>query len=139
MLNFIDAINTVLEEQDKTTKNLFDDRIISENTFYKYKNRYPSLKTLINLLNYLKVSIDYLFEFKDENIFVPYKYNSLAFYRNLTTLLGSKKISGRQFCSDLHFSRDNINRWKNGTQPSIQTLIEIANYFNCTIDELLMP
>lgn len=138
MIDFISAVKNVLDENNKTTVELFKDKIISENTFYKYRKRYPNLKTLIKIANYLEVSVDYLFELKDENLFVPYSANQEGFYNNLIALIKSANISCRKFCKDLHFSRDNVLRWKKGTQPSVQVLLEIAKYFNCFIDDLLI-
>ena len=137
VIDFIKTIKDILDEQGKTTQDLFNSKIISEDTFYKYKQRYPSLKTLINIVNYLGVSIDYLLGRSVENDYTYYTLNSVVFYNNLISLIKSRNISGRRFCSDLHYSRDNLIRWKNGTQPSVQSLIEIAKYFNCTIDDLL--
>jgi len=62
MLYFISKVKSTLEEQGKSIQSLFNDKIVSKNTFYKYKQRYPSLNTLIKIANYLEVSIDYLFE-----------------------------------------------------------------------------
>ncbi|MBQ8444109.1 MAG: helix-turn-helix domain-containing protein [Clostridia bacterium] len=137
MVDFIQIVKDILEEQGKSLQNLFEDKVISENTFYKYKQRYPSLKTLIKIINYLGVSMDYLFELADENKFSPYVYSSETFYNNLHTFLEHKNISGRKFCNDLHYSRDNLTRWKKGTMPSVQILLEIAKYFNCTLDDLI--
>ena len=137
MIDFISAVKNILEEQNKNTKNLFEDKVISENTFYKYKQRYPSLNTLLKICNYLKISIDYLFELTDKNNFCYYSFNCEIFYQNLSKFLSLKNISGRKFCKDLNFSRDNILRWKNGTLPSLQTLFDISKYFDCLIDDLI--
>lgn len=138
MLDFIKLVKNVLEEQDKTTENLFNDKVVSENTFYKYKHRFPSLKTLIKIANYLCVNIDYLFELSDENNFRPYLVNQQNFYNNLIFLIKNAGISYRQFCKELNYSRENITRWKNGTEPSVQTILEIAKYFSCSTDDLLV-
>ena len=136
-MNFIQLVKNVLEEKEKSLDSLFDN-VISKNSFYKYKKRFPNLETLYKIANYLEVSIDYLFELKDINSFKPYSINNNNFYTNLMLLINSKNISGRKFCLDLHFSRDNLKRWKTGTHPSIQTLLDITNYFNCTFDDLLL-
>ena len=130
-------VENVLEEQNLTRQELFTYNVVSVNTFSKYRQHYPSLKTAIKIVNYLKVSLDYLFEFSNINSFNEYKYESLKFYNNLILYIKNKKISLRQFCKELGYSKDNIQRWKNGTQPSIQRLLEIANYFNCSIDDLI--
>ena len=138
MNNFISLVKNVLDEQDKQIKDLFINNIVPENTFYKYTERYPSLKTAIKITNYLKVSLDYLFEFDSENEFKVYTLNELNFNKNLNTFIEQNKISKRKFCKDLNFSRDNIIRWNKGIKPSLRTLLEIANYFNCSIDDLLL-
>ena len=137
MIDFIASVKNVVEEEGKTIQDLFNDKIISENTFYKYKHRYPSLNTLVKIANYLKVSIDYLFSLTTENNYLFYNINNQVFYDNLVSMIENKKISQRQFCNDLNYAKDNINRWKNGTTPSVQTLLEISKYFNCLIDDLL--
>ena len=137
MIDFIKLVENILEEQSKTKTDLFNNKIISENTFFKYKQRYPSLKSLIKIANYLKISLNYLFEYTNENNFKEYNAKNLKFYENLILFINSKKISARQFCKDLGYSKDNIIRWKNGIQPTLQKLIEITKYFGCTIDDLL--
>ncbi len=139
MLDFISIVKNNLNEQNKTIDNLFKDNVVSKNTFYKYKQRFPSLKTLIKIANYLKVSIDYLLELKDENCFKNfYVYNKDVFYKNLILFIQNKKISCRKLCKDLNYSKDNIYRWKKGVIPSIRNMIELAKYFDCHIDDLLL-
>ena len=76
MIDFIASVKNVVEEEGKTIQDLFNDKIISENTFYKYKHRYPSLNTLVKIANYLKVSIDYLFSLTTENNYLFYNINN---------------------------------------------------------------
>ena len=137
MIDFITAVKEILDEQGKTTKILFENNIVSANTFYKYKQRTPSLDTIIKIANYLEISIDYLFKLSEENNFIPYVYNSEIFYNNLQSFIKSRHLSGRQFCKEMNYSRDNLLRWKNGTVPSMQNLIEISKFFNCSINDLL--
>ncbi len=138
VIDFINAVKNCLEERGKTIECLFTDCVVSKDTFYKYKQRNPSLKTLIKIANYLQVSIDYLFELTDENNFRPYSCNECKFYENLTNFIKKANLSNRQFCKDMNYQKDNISRYRNGVEPSLQTLFEIAKYFGCTIDDLLM-
>ena len=138
MIDFIKLVENILEEQGKTKQVLFENKVVSENTFFKYRQRYPSLKTAIKIANYLKVSLDYLFEFSNENHFKEYDEVNLKFYDNLTSYIDSKKISARKFCKDLGYAKDNILRWKNGIQPTIQRLLEMTEYFGCSIDDLII-
>ena len=138
MIDFTIAVKNALEEQDKTIQNLFDDNVVSKNTFYKYVYRTPSLKTIFKIANYLEVSLDYLFEFTDENNFNKYSLKNENFYDNLIALLKTNNISGRKFCNDLNYSISNINRWEKGINPTLQTLFEISNYLKCSLDDLLI-
>ena len=137
MSNFISEVKEVLEEKSLSIQNMFDDGIISENTFYKYKHRYPSLKTLIKVANYLCVTVDYLFEMSNENNFKPYSLEQKNLYANIISLIENSGISQRKFSKDLHYSRVNLLRWKKGMHPSVQTLIEISKYLNYPINDLL--
>ncbi|MGN1223214.1 MAG: helix-turn-helix domain-containing protein [Christensenellales bacterium] len=138
MIDFIKLVENILEEQGKTKQDLFDNNVVSENTFFKYRQRFPSLKTVIKISNYLNVSLDYLFEFSNENHFKEYDIDNLKFYVNLISFINNKKISARKFCKDLGYAKDNILRWKNGIQPTIQRLLEMTEYFGCSIDDLIM-
>lgn len=137
MLDFINCVKNVLEEQNKTTEDLFKDNIISKNTFYKYKHRYPSLKTLLKIANYLCVNVDYLLELSDINDFKPYKLEQVNLNKSIVELINNLGKSQRKFSKELNISRANLLRWKNGTNPNVQTLIEISKYFNIPIDDLL--
>ncbi len=137
-MNFIQNVKEIAEEQGKSIQDMIAKQIVPANTFYQYKQRDPSLKTLINIANYLEVSIDYLLEFSMQNNYVPYCYDTNLFYYNVLNFLKLKGVSGRQFCKDLNYSKDNLNRWKNGTAPTLRRIIEIADYFDCSIDDLLV-
>ena len=137
MPDFIALIKDILEDKGLTTQNLFDAGIISKNTFYKYKHRYPNLSTLLKIANYLCVSVDYLLGFSDKNNFTPYSLEQKGLYNNIVALIQNSGISQRKFSKALNYSRVNLLRWKNGTSPSVQSLIEISQYFNIPIDDLL--
>lgn len=137
MENFITVVQQCLEERNKTIKDLFDDKIVSPNTLYKYKQRNPSLNTLIKIANYLEMTIDYMYELSEENNFIKYSADQSNFYNTLTNLINLSHISSRQFCKELHYAKDNVLRYKKGVAPSVRTLFEIANYFNCSVDDLL--
>lgn len=123
MINFINACKNFLEEQNQTLDVLFENKVISKNTFYKYKKRNPNLKTLIKVCNFLNVSIDYLFELSIVNNFKMYSLNQNNFYNNLLNLINSKNLSQRKFCQALGFSVVNVNRYKNGVLPNLSTLV----------------
>ena len=73
----------------------------------------------------------------DENKFKTYSLEQKNLYNNIVSLIENSKISQRKFSKDLNYSRVNLLRWKKGTYPNVQSLIEISKYFNIPIDDLL--
>lgn len=46
-------------------------------------------------------------------------------------------FSKRKFCKKLEISKDSLCRWKNGSFPNVETLIDMEKFFGCPVDELL--
>lgn len=60
------------------------------------------------------------------------------FTKRLKELLKDNKISQITLANKLHISKNQIHYWVKGkSEPSIQLLIDLANYFNVTIDYLV--
>lgn len=137
MSNFSELLLDIMDEKGKSIKDLEESKIIGKNTFYIFSKTYPSLNTIIKIANFLNVSIDYLLDKSTENKFKPYKLEQNNFYNTLSIILKKNNISQTKLCSDLQISRTNFSRWKNGTQPSLEKLILISTYLNCSIDDLL--
>lgn len=56
----------------------------------------------------------------------------------LKTLRTDRKLSQKQLAVDLKTTNSSICDWENGrSEPNIETLINIAKYFNVTTDYLL--
>ena len=126
-----------MEEKGVTIKDVESNGILSKNSFYLFLRSDPSLETLIKLANYLEVSIDYIVGNTTENKFHKYKSNQSNFYNTLITTLKSYGINKSKLCKDLGMSRTTIYRWKAGTAPSYSSLITLAKYLRCNIDDLL--
>lgn len=137
MSNFKELLSDVLIEQKKTFQDLEDAGVVSKRTFYQYNNFTPFLPTVIKISNYLKVSIDYLFGIVSYNSFKKYNERQKDFYKKLNSLLKERNISQSKLSKDLSFGRSNFTYWKKGALPKLSTLIELANYFGCRIDDFL--
>ena len=59
------------------------------------------------------------------------------FFDNLKSLCKINNIKITPLLEKLNISKGAIARWRNGVLPNGETLIKIANYFNCSIDYLL--
>ncbi|MGN0817543.1 MAG: helix-turn-helix domain-containing protein [Candidatus Coproplasma sp.] len=61
-----------------------------------------------------------------------------TFGENLKTLRLERKINQQNLAQELNFSLKTISHWETGySEPSIDQLIILANFFNVTIDELV--
>ena len=58
---------------------------------------------------------------------------------NLKTLRVDKKLSQSQLAKELGVSNEMISFWENNIyEPTATNIITIANYFNVSIDDLLL-
>lgn len=61
-----------------------------------------------------------------------------AFAANLRALRKSYKLKQTELAEKIGTTQRNISYWENGmTQPDIDTLARIADFFDITIDELV--
>lgn len=96
MLNFIDVVKEVMDEQGKSTEVLFSDGVISKDTFYKYRQRDPGLKTVLTIANYLKVSVDYLLKGITKMCFVALTSTMRRHFTKISCVI----LTARKFQAD---------------------------------------
>lgn len=137
MSNFGELISNALFERNKSIKDLEDNKILAKNSFYSFGKNVPSLESMIKIANFLQLSIDYILDRSTENNFKKYKIDQSKFFNNLEKFRIAENLPKTKFCEKLGISRTNFSRWKNGTQPSLTKLIELADFFGCDIDDLL--
>ena len=60
------------------------------------------------------------------------------FSQNLKLLRERDGVSQARFAEEIHFSQSAVSAWENGTrEPGITPLVQIAQYFNVTVDYLI--
>ena len=138
MSKIYEAILEVLEEQNLSIRDIENSKIFGDQTIYNFSQENPSLKSLMKLANYLKVSIDYLLGFSDKNSFKEYDIENINFNKNLREIIHNEKISMKQMARDLKMGETNFVRWNRGVYPRLDKLVDIANYLKCSIDDLLL-
>ncbi len=138
MSKIYEAILEVLEEQNLSIRDIENSKIFGDKTIYNFSQENPSLKSLMKLANYLKVSIDYLLGFSDKNSFKEYDIENINFNKNLREIIHNEKISMKQMARDLKMGETNFVRWNRGVYPRLDKLVDIANYLKCSIDDLLL-
>lgn len=136
-MNFKELIIDVLQEKGKTIQDLVEDKVVVKNAIYEYEEFTPSLRNILNIANYLQVSLDYIVGKSSENNFKKYKMEQNNFYNKFDSLLKEMQITKYKLRKDLHISNADFHRWKNGTTPMFSTILQIVEYLNCSIDDLL--
>lgn len=73
--------------------------------------------------------------------------NILFYYRHMTTIVfperlkslrTEKSVSRTMLAEALHVSVRTVSHWENGSREcNFETLVAIANYFDCSVDYLL--
>lgn len=137
MLNFCELIKDIASEKGLQLQELFDNKVISEDTFYDFSKYIPSLSNIIKVANYTKVSIDYMIENTTKNNFRRYKTQQSNFYDKVMNIIKPMDISQSQLAREIHMARNCFSRWKNGVQPRFSTIIDISKVLGCKIDDLL--
>lgn len=138
MEKFSNLVLEILNEQGKTFGDLEKDNIICKRSFYQYKDFTPFLPKILEIANYLQVSLDYLCNrATTTNDFKKYSVKQNLFFDKLNSQLKLSSISKFKLAKDLNLGRANFTYWKNGSTPKLSTLIAIANYLGCDIDDLL--
>ena len=103
---------------------------------WKTGKRLPSLSNAIKLATYFNCSLDFLFARTDGER--KYTQKPLPqFHAHFLLFLEKNGISWYKVVKDTKISKSNIQDWRDGREPLIPTLIELADYFKCSLDELV--
>lgn len=110
---------------------------ISSTTINGYfnNNYYPQINIALEMARYFNCSLDYLFGLSDE--MKNNNSNTNEFINNFKFLIEQKNLSIAKCLKQLKMSEYNYYRWKNGQFPKTNNLIDIAKYFDISIDWLI--
>lgn len=61
----------------------------------------------------------------------------MQFIEKLTEIMQKRNITGYQLEKDTGIKQATLGKWKKGSQPTIDKLIILANYFQVSADQLL--
>ena len=138
-------MNNITEIFSQNLSDLLIDNILSVKTFseklgfnlsecYKYLRK-EYLPCLANT-DYFECSIDYLLGLEEAN---NLKFSHTPpFDRTFGKLLEDKNLTRYQLNKHTKISNSRIDDWYHGRRlPSIDNLIILAKYFDCSIDTLL--
>lgn len=138
-VKFYERLQELVFEKKITAEILANAVSIDLSMIYKYlRNEYtPSTVNAIKIASYFNCSLDYLLSRTDKDEFIN-KPSNVNFYIRFKKLLTDINISRYKFKKDTGFARQSIDDWYNGIRmPTIENLILIADYFDCSIDYIV--
>lgn len=137
MNSFQESLNELLVECNLSRLQLANKLNISSTTINGYFNRgyYPKIDIAIQMAKFFNCSLDFLFGLSDKR--ESLNRNNNSFFENLDRLIKASKVSISQTLKNLNMSEYDYYRWKKGQIPKTINLIEIAKYFNVSVESLI--
>lgn len=137
MNDFQERLQELLDENNLNRVQLAQLIGISNTTINSYFNLgfYPEIKIAIKISNHFSCSLDYLLGLSENK--VNHYENKNSFFQNFDKLLKLHNKTITMCMLELKMSKNNYSRWKNGYYPKTITLIEIAKYFDTSVDYLV--
>lgn len=94
------------------------------------------LTQFLIIADYFNCSLDFLAGRSE--IFIDFVPQPLPpFYEHFKKILADKGISRNKLNTQTKIKSSHLVDWKNGAEPQIYSLTELADYFDITLDELV--
>ena len=137
MNEFQERLQELLVENNLSRLQLAKRLGISSTTINGYFNDdyYPKIEIAIAMANFFNCSLDFLFGLSDINDYSNRNNNS--FFENFNKLIKTSGISIVQTMKNLKMSEYNYYRWRDGLLPKTINLIDLAKYFDVSVEYLL--
>ncbi len=138
VVNFAENLNDLMLDNNLSVKTFSEKLGLNMSECYKYlRNEYlPCLANIIKIADYFECSIDYLLGLEESN-YLKFSHTP-PFDRTFAKLLEDKNLTRYQLNKHTKISNSRIDDWYHGRRlPSIDNLIVLAKYFDCSIDTLL--
>jgi len=136
---FSERLNDLIFEK-KITSEVFAKEIgIDVSNIYRYlrKESVPVLSNAIKIADYFNCSLDFLFGVTEENYSSTYK-SAQPFDVCFKAILEKNNRSRYRVHKDTGISDQRLDDWYHGIRvPTIENIIALAGYFNCTMDSLM--
>jgi len=95
-----------------------------------------NLTNLVSLADYFGCAVDYLAGRSDSiEVFTPKLLP--PFPKRLREVLQERGMSRYSMTKDTRFKNNFFWKWDKGSPPMLSSLIELADFFDCTIDYLI--
>lgn len=138
LLNFADNLNNLMNCNNLNVSNLSKETNIARTAILRYTNKkgLPSLKIAIKLADYFNCSLDFLVGLTDRPEFC--KVNSKnCFIKNLKKQMDINNVGVSALAAKCGFENSNVAKWAKGAYPSLDILVTLAVFFDCTLETLI--
>ncbi len=134
-----ERLKELMDEAEIKTLALAGKTNIEQSVISKFlrAERLPSASTLVKLADFFHCSTDYILGLSDELSDGNYKQRP-PFNEQLTFLLKHYQITKYRLEKEAKFTEETVNRWHKGKyEPTVESLIRLSKYFNCSVDFVL--
>lgn len=136
---FVERLSELLSDREMKATDLAKELGVSRKVISRYLKgeRLPSLKMALRMSAYFHCSIDFLLGRSDTGAeFEPLPLP--PFKEQLPFLVDFFKKSRYRIARDTHIDESIMYDWQNGRfVPSVESLIALADYFECSIEFVL--
>lgn len=134
-----ERLKDLMTEADVKTPALAERTKIDQSVISKFlrAERLPSAKTLVSLADFFHCSTDYLLGLTDSLKETSFKQRP-PFSKQLSFLLSYFHVTKYRLEKETKLTEETVNRWHKGRyEPTVESLIRLANYFDCSVDFIL--
>ena len=137
---FSDCLNDILIERNIAVKELSDTSGITDSRLYDFLsgNCVPSVQNAVKLANSLHCTLDYLFGFDEEYDYCQIYVLTSDCSERLRQAINASGKTRYKISKETKVSQQQLHNWYRNKQiPSLVTLVNFADYFNCSLDYLV--
>ena len=139
MSKLSERLKEYMEERDINQCNLAKATNIVRSNISEFlcEKHTPSYKNFVALLDFFNCSADYLLGLVDYPTEEPL-HPVAPFGERLRFIMKTQKVKQKDLIENLPVSSSVLYKWLAGkSQPSTETLVRLANYFECSVDFLI--
>jgi len=136
--DFIERLSELMLENNLTADRLAANLGINRSTVHRWQKnkRVISLNNVLRLAKFFNCSLEFLIGRTENKLdFTPRVCP--PFYERLRQVMNERGITWYRIVKDKVISDANLSTWKNGGATSFGMVIDLANYFGCTLDYLV--
>lgn len=136
---FAERLNEIIFDSKTNAIEVSKKISVSKTTIYRYINaeRIPGIEMLIKLADHFNCSINFLIGVDSDNYTTNF-IDCPPFSERFRFLLEKFNVTKYKLNKDTQIPESIIYTWQNGEcTPSIESVMKLAEYFNCSIDYIL--